>query len=337
MRSTLTRYAGWLLIAGSACLFFFTVFAYHWQPDPLAAFTVLPPWIWGLVGITAAVVGFFLLRHLPTLLLIAIWSIVALISADETKIISNLSHPKPKPGQPASVDQHTPIRIITLNASLFRHDNPSADLARWKPDIILLQEVAPIHVKQITQSVFERDGHFRAYALNGIVSRWPIINEFRHDDPRFRPINYHVTIDHPDHGPIEIANLHYSSAATDLELWKRETWKTHRDHRRQRREEVAETLRILEKNTSFPENQPVILGGDFNTPPHDTSLEPFHAHFTDAYDAVGRGWGNTYHRRLPLFRIDQIYLSKHFAPARCRAVTTRHSDHRFVVADVLIK
>ncbi len=37
----------------------------------------------------------------------------------------------------------------------------------------------------------------------------------------------------------------------------------------------------------------------------------------------------------PALRIDHLYATRHFTPVRCRAVTTRHSDHRMVVADFL--
>lgn len=336
MKSFFTRSTGWLLLASSIGLFLFTVFAYHQQPDALAAFTVIPPWIWSGVGIAAAVLGFVFLRYRSVLILVGIWFIVSLISADETSVITNLSNPKPKPGKPEPVLEKTPIRIITLNASFFRSGNPTSDIARWKPDIVLLQELSSAQVRHVAASLYQTDGDYRAFAHNGIATRWDITKEYRHPNPRFKPINFHVTIEHPDHGPIEIANLHYSSAATNLELWKRDTWKTHRDQRRQRREEVEETLRIFKRTNTSPASHPIILGGDFNTPPNDASLDPLKTDFTDVFASVGRGWGNTYHRRLPLFRIDQLHVTKHFTPIRCRAVTTRHSDHRFVVADVLL-
>ena len=47
------------------------------------------------------------------------------------------------------------------------------------------------------------------------------------------------------------------------------------------------------------------------------------------------GWGNTFHRRFPIVRIDHLYATRHLIPIRCRAVTTRNSDHRMVVADFL--
>ena len=40
--------------------------------------------------------------------------------------------------------------------------------------------------------------------------------------------------------------------------------------------------------------------------------------------------------KVPGLRLDRIHATRHFTPIRCRTVTTRHSDHRLVVADLLL-
>jgi endonuclease/exonuclease/phosphatase (EEP) superfamily protein YafD len=332
----LAKFIGWTLVAASLVLHFVTVVAYHRQPDPLAAFTVMPFWAWGGLGFGLAALAFYFLRAPLSLVLSAIWAFTTLIGSDEARVIGNLAHPPPEPGIPAPVDNRRPIRVATLNAAKFRFGDPTADLAVWEPDIVLLQELPTHRVKALADALYQGRGDYRAYALNGVVTRWKISREVRNPDPRFRFFNHNVTVVTPDHGPIEVVNLHLSSAATNLELWKREAWKTHRNHRRERETEIAVALRVLEDTTDFPGPQPVILGGDFNAPPADASLRPLKADFDDAFAVAGRGWGNTYHRRIPLFRIDQIHVSRHFTPVRCRAVTTRRSDHRFVIADLLL-
>ncbi len=59
--------------------------------------------------------------------------------------------------------------------------------------------------------------------------------------------------------------------------------------------------------------------------------------FTDAFSTVGTGWGNTYHRSLPLLRIDCIYSSDKLIPLRSRAIKLPLSDHRMVVADYIFR
>ncbi len=45
--ATFTRRTGWLLVGLSLALHAVTVYAYARQPDRLAAFTVMPIWVWG--------------------------------------------------------------------------------------------------------------------------------------------------------------------------------------------------------------------------------------------------------------------------------------------------
>ena len=230
-----------------------------------------------------------------------------------------------------------PIRVITLNAATFRFGDPSDDLARWEPDIVILQEASGYRIKAIADRLYEGQGDYRSFALNGVATRWKITREVRNPDPRFHYFNHNVTVQLPDTRTIEVANLHLSSAATDLRLWQPACWRTHRENRRQRQVEMAIALRILEDTAAFPGAQPVILAGDFNAPPTDPVQRQLDRDFEDAFLVAGTGWGNTFQRRIPVLRLDQVHTTRHFTPVRCRAVTTRHSDHRFVVADLLLE
>ena len=58
--------------------------------------------------------------------------------------------------------------------------------------------------------------------------------------------------------------------------------------------------------------------------------------FNDSFSTAGRGWGNTFQRRVPVLRLDAIYSTRQFTPVRCRAVTTRKSDHRMVISDLIL-
>ena len=40
---------------------------------------------------------------------------------------------------------------------------------------------------------------------------------------------------------------------------------------------------------------------------------------------------------MPILRLDHIYSSKAFIPVRCRVVSIPESDHRMVVADLIIQ
>lgn len=77
---------------------------------------------------------------------------------------------------------------------------------------------------------------------------------------------------------------------------------------------------------------PFLVCGDFNTTPDQW----VHAHLarglTDTFAAAGRGFGATYHARLPLVRIDHILASPHWRVVSARVLRDGASDHRPVGA-----
>ena len=338
MRTTpWSRRLGWMLVGLSLALHLLTVYAFSRQPDRLAAFTVMPIWAWGGVGLLLSATAFYHLRAPLSLVLSGIWALTVLLGADEARVIANLGREKPAPGEPLPYDDRQPIRVVTLNTAAFRFGDPTRDLAIWKPDIVIVQECGAHQVKKIADGLYGGRGDYRGFALNGIITRWRIAREVRNPDPRFTFLNHNVTIELPDTRRIEVANLHLSSAATDLRLWSPECWRNHHANRTKRRSELAVALEVLTQTTAFPDQQAVILAGDFNAPASDPVQAMLRRDFEDCFLKAGTGWGNTYQRRVPVFRLDRIHVTRHFTPVRCRAVTTRASDHRMVVADVLLQ
>lgn len=335
--SRITRRLGWILIAASIALHIVTVVAYARQPDLLAAFTVVPLWVWTGFGLAASVTAFLAFRAPLSLIVTAVWALTVLLGSDEARVIAHLGKSPPLPGPPAPHRGTVPLRVVTLNCAVFRFGDPAPDIAAWQPDIVFLQETDLARVQYIARHLFGASAHYRAYALNGIASRFPITREIRNPHPDFRFINHNTTIRLPDGRSVELVNVHLSSAATDLSLWSPDCWKTHRRSRHQRRLETSIALGILKNTTDFPGVQPVIMAGDFNAPATDPIRRQWSGDFEDCFEAAGSGWGNTFQRRIPVLRLDRILVSRHFTPIRCRAVTTRKSDHRFVVSDIILE
>lgn len=77
---------------------------------------------------------------------------------------------------------------------------------------------------------------------------------------------------------------------------------------------------------------PAVVLGDFNaTPlmPLGTRLRRTH---TDAFMAAGWGFGYTFHRRLPLIRIDHIYVPPALGVASVQVIRSIASDHMMLKA-----
>jgi len=78
---------------------------------------------------------------------------------------------------------------------------------------------------------------------------------------------------------------------------------------------------------------PVIVCGDFNDTPAAYSYQTAARGLRDTFREAGRGLGITY-ARIPLFRIDHILHTGHFATASHKVHRWPHSDH-FAISAVL--
>lgn len=79
---------------------------------------------------------------------------------------------------------------------------------------------------------------------------------------------------------------------------------------------------------------PLILAGDFNTPPRGHIYGLFADNFQDSFRASGWGFGYSFHSDLPVMRIDHIFVRKGLRPINCFVPPLAGSDHRPVVADI---
>ncbi|NQW99574.1 endonuclease/exonuclease/phosphatase family protein [bacterium] len=327
-----SRRMGWVLVGLSLLLHAFTVYCFSRQPDRFAAFTVMPIWLWGGIGLLASSAAYYFLRAPFSLILSALWVITLLLGADEARVLAHFGKSPPLPGRAEPVGAQPVLRVITLNCALFTYGSPAADLHVWQPDVVLLQDASPDQVRQIAATLYGGQGDFRAHQTNGVVTRWKIQREIRGPSRR----DQQLTLQLPGGAEIEVVNVHLATAATDLRLWQRSAWISHRDNRVVRRKELALTQQVLAQTTRFPET-PTLFGGDFNAPASDIVHRQLAPDLLDAFAAAGTGWGNTFQRRFPILRIDHLYATRHFTPLRCRVVTTRHSDHRMVIADFLTR
>lgn len=329
--STLCRRMGWACVGLSFSLLLLTLFCFALQPDHFAAFTVLPIWVWGGLGMIISLKAWYFLRARFSLALTTVWALTLLIAADEARAIRHIGDVPPLPGRAQPHRGREVIRVVTLNCATFLYGDPAADLARWHPDIVLLQDAYPHQVQHLAHTLFGDQGSFIAHQTNGIATRWKIQNETRHTVQR----NLLATLILPDGRPVTVVDIHLASAATNLRFWDRLAWREHRINRAIRLSELSLTRQILAHSGGLSQT-PILFGGDFNAPATDITHRSLKKDFVNVFAAVGTGWGNTYHRRFPIQRIDHLYASRHFTPVRCGTIATRHSDHRMVVADLIL-
>jgi vancomycin resistance protein VanJ len=237
--------------------------------------------------------------------------------------------------KPAFFAHGYPVRVMTLNV---HHLSAGVDAAmalikREKPDVLCLQEVNQSHTDPVARISQRLPGWHvaRAYDI-AIISRFPIsmLNVFPVPDTQRAMLETVLTV----HGKrFAVLNIHMSTASTPSSLFTRGI--SRRAHLRVtaaiRGEQVRQMLAIANQ-TPYP----LIVAGDFNTPPRGIFYRRLRGRFTDAFTRAGWGTGYTFPAKLPVMRIDYVFANKGFAVMKCRTSTLKASDHYAVVADLML-
>lgn len=81
--------------------------------------------------------------------------------------------------------------------------------------------------------------------------------------------------------------------------------------------------------------QSVLVMGDFNTPADSVLLQPLRRGFANAFEVAGNGYAATWPRLLPVLTIDQMWYNEGVQVGRCELGSSRASDHRFILAEIV--
>ena len=167
-----------------------------------------------------------------------------------------------------------------------------------------------------------------------LASRHPIRRAVELDD---RSVGWlapavRYELETPD-GIVHIINLHAATSREGIS-------ETLRDHskgpeavgansaqRRGQLEYIARQARDCEG--------PVIVLGDFNTPPESPILTEVWRGYTDAFDVAGWGFGYTFVGAKTTVRIDHVLVNRKWAIGNCWIGPRVGSPHRPVIADLI--
>jgi vancomycin resistance protein VanJ len=246
-----------------------------------------------------------------------------------------------------------PVRIMTCNAKYgFREVTPLIDdILRYKPDVVLLQDMG----KPLSGSLenFFRDWHVRTMGEYVIASKSPLAEPEglmisfpgeEHTCLRCR-INIGGTV-------VTLYNVHLKTPRQAINAFRKVKRGPAYLSKAMHRFEHNVEARIIQATTLSKfvrqEHGPVIVAGDLNSP--DASLACAilrDAGLHDAFAEGGKGYGYTYghfllQHRLPWvqvswMRIDHILMSSQLHATHCWTGTAKASDHRPVIAEILLQ
>lgn len=137
----------------------------------------------------------------------------------------------------------------------------------------------------------------------------------------------------------ELVTVHFESPRNGLLATRREGLDGRGSWQRNHEARLAQA-RALARALGRP-TRPRVVAGDLNAPDSSAVLGSLRAiGLRDAFAAAGRGWGYTYgHTLRPAFsflRIDHVLVSGDIGVARAFAGGAAASDHRPVVADLVL-
>jgi endonuclease/exonuclease/phosphatase (EEP) superfamily protein YafD len=317
-------------------LHFAVMMCYINRWDQFVPITLVPIWAWASLAIVLSLLSLLVFKGRLSILSLLIWLGTGLICADETpplmrevkaSYLRSLSPDKNDKGFKPSETGH--LRVITLNCS-DRNLEAALELKSLEPDIVFLQQCPTLpELRQLAQHLFGAEGSYVSSWQCAIVARGKL--DQVSTDPTSSSI--YATLETVDDKNFDLINLHLQPSIPRFDIWKPDCWGALVDARKENRTQLRSIAAM------FPERavpRPRIIGGDFGTPPGDAIFRVLDPNFDDSFKTAGRGWPDTWPKRFPVLRIDQLWASGELEPVSGLVLPSNHSDHRIVVCDYQI-
>ncbi len=230
-----------------------------------------------------------------------------------------------------------PIRIMTLNMH-----HAHGGIARIvelveqeNPDVICFQEANTGNWRsEVPSELVDALSRYEVAKFRELAtfSRYPIVGVGVHRmQERTGRAILETVLDVNGRG-LTVMNVHLSTA-TEGSLFHRKGSLAHYVHGavNVRRDQVAKVLDLLSNGRTN-----VVVAGDFNTPPRGVFYDWMTEDLADAFQRKGFGYGYTYRSSQPLMRIDYVFVGTGLDVQSIHVPKRSPSDHRPVVADLVI-
>lgn len=286
----------------------FLTCVYLWPSDRFFAITIWPPFVWA--GLSIILLLFSVRKNRTRLLWTAVicWLAFWLFLGEEKWWFRRFA-------STPTAD----IQVVSLNCA---GGTPAAAAEAFaaRPDIVLLQESPSQREIQRVSSV---GGRSQMSVLSGPDAS---IVTSGHLEPIELPkgtsnfVAAKVTV--TGNGPVLVVSLRLQPPIFDMTFWNPDCWRSYAENRARRRAELAGIVLWIRAHAG---DLPIIVGGDFNTPPDSGTF----AGLSEIAQCATYDSGYTAVNEFPLARIDQVW-TRGFTPKGSRAIQTINSDHRMV-------
>jgi endonuclease/exonuclease/phosphatase (EEP) superfamily protein YafD len=309
---------------------------YRWPTRDVFVFyfIVRPAFVWFLALLPLVLIGLLGMRYEWFLAGFALWT-AALWSTEEVGQAWNLRSPAGPSARTvvARADvMRVPMRVVTWNMLGARRgvDEVLTELERARPDLAFLQEFAlRWKIREPLQSnEFFRDYHLSEVEGNAILSRWPVEKVPLPPLQGRRGGAWAVRL--ASDVQVFCVNVHLRPIRLRTQLVRNFTL----DGLQQGVDDKARDLADLRAALAGFGNRAVIAAGDLNAPPHYPGLAHATWGLVDCFSVAGRGWGRTAPAKLPVVRVDMVFVPRGADVLFARAVPSRYSDHYMTLTEV---
>ena len=272
--------------------------------------------------------GLLVYRLRTCLIVILVWLALTVAFAEEPKSLIR-GWIFSTENRETSSQQEKILRVVSLNCA-GGNLKAAEEVMRYEPDIVLLQEApARENVELLANKLFDGNSTVVWNIDTAIIVRG------RAEQTAVpRPAGTFMTQAHvwlASGIEIYVISVRLIPPEISVNLLSPACWKKHKKDRQLRRSQVTQIAAQLDL---VPKDVPVIVGGDFNTTAGDGAIRILGPRLHDSFREGGVGWGHTALNSIPLFRVDQIWVSEHFKAVAVFSNKTENSDHRMVISDL---
>jgi endonuclease/exonuclease/phosphatase (EEP) superfamily protein YafD len=226
-----------------------------------------------------------------------------------------------------------PFRVMTLNMHYTKAAPVSLDelILTTAPDVVAIQEWPGANRSDLKSTP---GWHVHQGLRLWLASRHPIrrVVELGHNPMGEQASATHYELDTPL-GLVHLFSLHTASTRQGISDTIHETRKGPTEVRANSTRRRVQCAFVAEQAAQC--RGPVVVVGDFNTPPESPIFPQVWGGYTDAFSAAGWGWGYTFIGAKTTVRIDHILAGKGWACTGCRVGPAVGSPHRPVTAELV--
>ncbi len=239
----------------------------------------------------------------------------------------------------------TPLRVMSWN-SLFVNKNPQSfhdALLTLHPDLIAIQEIGDPLVAELRANWQSTYPYMELYPTGtpagmAIVSRYPFVSTASPDFDEESGCNCQVVTVDIAGTTITLINAH--PWPPEIALTKPTHWSNLLGLNTTNQDPIFDQL-LTQINQA---TGPLLVMGDFNTMPFQPNVGRVAALLTDSFVEAGSGLGYTFPAdgraynlpSIPFMRIDYIFHNAAWRAEENWVGTIDGSDHRYVVADLIL-